>query len=175
MGMTGALAFGTGLGVLTGVSSFIGAENQRHQMKAQAGALKSQAKIAQMQGEVEASNLERQKTKLRQQYEELQGHNASLLAAGNVDMTSGSAWDVSMGNAIRFADDMGETSYQKAVKQWETAQNVKTLEAQSSYLKRSAGNLGTSLLTATLSGLTAGLGGFSQAGGLLSKPASGID
>ena len=58
----------------------------------------------------------------------------------------------------------------------ETAQEVKNLtyqadmyDAQGSFLKKSAGNLGSSLLSAGLSGLSSGLGMYGMAGGKLSS------
>ena len=124
-------------GGLSAVSSFVGAEQQRRQQKAQASALASQADmtrrqadIAKQKGRVEAENIDRQKSALRRDFEAMQGHNRSLLAAGNVDMGSGSALDVSLGNIDRFAGDMGENAYQRALKDWETSETVNALHYQ---------------------------------------------
>ncbi len=179
--MGSAATLGLVMGGLSAASSLAGSVAQSRQQKAQAAAMSAQADMTRQQAAIEAQkgrigaeNTERQKSVLRRDFEELQGRNRSLLAAGNVDMTSGSALDVSLGNIRRFAQDMGENAYQKALKEWETAQNVRSLryradshDARSSYLKRSAGNLGTSLLSATLSGMSAGLAGHAGAGRLL--------
>ena len=181
MGSAAALALT--VGGLTAAGSLANAQTQAAQQRAQADALQAQSSAARQQaaiqrqkGEIEAQNYDRQRSQLRRQFEETQGRNRSLLAAGNVDMSSGSAQDVSLGNIERFAADVGENAYQKALKEWETAQEVKNLsyqaaalDAQGSYLKKSAGNLGTSLLTAGLSGLTSGLGTYTMAGGRLSN------
>jgi len=178
-----AATIGLVMGGLAAGSSLLGSAQQQSQaraqakaMSAQAAATRQQAELEAQKGRVEAENIDRQKSALRRDFEAAQGRNRSLLAAGNVDMTSGSALNVSIGNINRFADDIGENAYQKSLKEWETAQNVKALnyqadvyDAQSSYLKKSAGNLGTSLLTAGISGVTAGLGGYAMAGGKLTS------
>ena len=181
--MGSAALLGLTIGGLTAAGSLASSQAQAAQQKAQADALQAQSSAARQQadmqrrkGEIEAQEYDRQRSLLRRQFEETQGRNRSLLAAGNVDMSSGSALNVSMGNIERFASDVGENSYQKALTLWSSEQQAKNLEyqanvydAQGSYLKKSAGNLGTSLLTAGLSGLTSGLGAYTMAGGSLSN------
>lgn len=181
--MGSAAVLGLTIGGLTAAGSLASSKAQAAQQKAQADALQAQSSAARQQadmqrrkGEIEAQNYDRQRSQLRRQFEETQGRNRSLLAAGNVDMSSGSALNVSMGNIERFASDVGENAYQKALSLWSSEQQAKALDwqanvydAQGSYLKKSAGNLGTSLLTAGLSGLTSGLGTYTMAGGSLSN------
>ena len=164
MGSAAALAIGGLTGGLTAINSFAASRLQAAQQKAQGQALQAQANVTRQQaaitaekGRIEAENFDRQKSALRREYEDIQGRNRSLLAAGNVDMGSGSALSTSIGNMERFAADVGENAYQKALKEWETAQEVKNLtyqadmyDAQGSFLKKSAGNLGASLLSAGL-------------------------
>lgn len=177
MGSAATLALA--VGGLTGVGSLAASQTKAAQQRMEADALRAQADVSRQQaemqrrqGEVEAQNYDRQKSQLRREFTATQGKNRSLLAAGNVDMASGSALDVSLGNIDRFAADVGENAYQKALALWSAEQQARTLDAQadiysaqSSYLRRTAGNLGTSLLTAGLSGLTSGLGVYSMAGG----------
>ena len=152
MGAMSAMAIGIATAAMTALSSFSQSQQQSQQQKEQASALQAKASATRKQtarkGRVEAENYDRQKSALRREFQETQGRNRSLLAAGNVDMGGGSALDVSLGNIERFAADVGENAYQKALKQWETAQEVKninyqaaTLDAQGSYLKKTAGNL----------------------------------
>lgn len=180
MGSAATLALA--VGGLSAAGSLASSQTQAAQQRAQANALEAQANASRQQaeiqrqkGEIEAQNYDSRKSQLRRQFEETQGQNRSLLAAGNVDMGSGSALDVSLGNIERFAADVGENAYQKALSLWGSEQQAKNLDfqanmydAQSSYLNKTAGNLGTSLLTAGLSGLTSGLGVYSMAGGKLS-------
>lgn len=154
--------------VLATASSVISSEQQRLQqnaqgeaMEAQATIQRQQAQLAQQRGDIEARNIERQKRQLRRDFEQAQGHNRSLLGAGNVDMTSGSALDVSLGNIDRFATEMGENAYSAALKKWETAEQVKAMnyqadvyDAQGSYLQSSSGSFGTSLLKGVITGAT---------------------
>ena len=151
---------------LSAISTVMGSERQRAQQEAQAGAMEAQANVTRQQaelqqqkGDIEARNIERQKRQLRREFEAAQGHNRSLLAAGNVDMTSGSALDVSLGNIDRFAAEMGQNAYDVALKRWETAEQVKATkyqadvyDAQGSYLSSTAGSLGTSLLKGAIQG-----------------------
>lgn len=156
---------------LSTVSTIIDSEQQRAQreaqgeaMEAQAVAQRQQAELIQEKGNIEARNIEKQKRQLRREFEQAQGRNRSLLAAGNVDMTSGSALDVSLGNIDRFSVEMGQNAYDVALKKWETAEQVKNAnyqadvyEAQGSYLQNSAGSFGTSLLKGLIrGGITAG-------------------
>lgn len=152
--------------VLTTVSTVYQSEQQRMQQKAQAGALEAQAsaqrrqtEMQAKQGQIEAEAIDRQKSQLRRQFEAEQGHNRSLLAAGNVDMSSGSALDVSEGNILNFAEAMGQNRYNVALKQWETEENRKAgmyqadlYDSQASYLDRTAGSFGLSLLKGVLAG-----------------------
>lgn len=174
--MGSAAVLGLTMGALSAAGSLASSQAQAAQQKAQASALRQQAALTAEKGRIESENFDRQKSALRREYEDIEGRNRSLLAAGNVDMSSGSALSTSLGNIERFASDVGENAYQKALKEWETAQDVKNLEyqanvydAQGSFLKKSAGNLGSSLLTAGLSGLSSGLGMYGMAGGELSS------
>ncbi|MBO4335845.1 MAG: hypothetical protein J5846_08460, partial [Desulfovibrio sp.] len=115
--------------------------------------------LMQQKGDIEARQIEKQKRQLRRDFEQAQGHNRSLLAAGNVDMGSGSALDVELGNIDRFASEMQGNAYDVALKKWETGEQVKmanyqadAYDAQGSYLKSSAGSLGTSLLKGAIAG-----------------------
>lgn len=154
-------------------TSFISMERQRAEqlqqasdMEDRADLLRRQGRIAAEIGEREAYRLDSQKSLLRRQYNDVQGHNRASLGAGNVDMASGSAALVSEGNANRFAAEMGENAYNVAMKRWETEEQKRMTEyqaaqfdAQSSYLKRTAGNLLTSWLMSDMAGASAFFGG----------------
>lgn len=177
--MGSALSIGLTLGGLSALGSFANSQSQAAQQRAQAAAYatqaeqtRNQARYQQEKGRIEAENIDRQKSQMRRDFEQLQGRNRSLLAAGNVDPTSGSAMDVQLGNIEMFANDIGENAYQKALKEWETREQVKQTQyqadiydAQSSNLERTAGNIGQSLLTAGLSGASGFLSGYTMAGG----------
>ena len=179
MGSLEALPLALVAGGLTAAGSLASSQTQAAQQRAQANALQAQANASRQQadiqrqkGEIEAQGYDRQREQLRRQFRETQGRDRSLLAAGNVDMGSGSALDVSLGNIDRFAADVGENAYQKALARWDAEQQAKTLDfradtydARSSYLNRAANNIGASLLTAGLSGLNSGLRFYRMAGG----------
>lgn len=176
-----ALGFGIGLGALGAVSSLAGAEKSRanqlaqaSQLNAQAAAAREQARIETEKGRMAAAEADKEKRLLRRQFEDVQAKNRTMLAAGNVDMTSGSALDVSLGNINRFGADMGENAYQRASRLWEARTRGDNLryqadayDANSSYLKQTAGNLGTSLLQGAIGGAMGFASGYSLAGGKL--------
>lgn len=164
---------------LSGFSALASAETKRNQQRNQAAAMEQraeqvrrQAALEQERGRLEAEKIDRQKRDIRRKFNEVQGHNRSMLAAGNVDMASGSALDVSLGNIDRFAADMGENAYERALKIWEGNEAKKNLnyqadamDANASYMKRTAGTIGTSLLTAGMSGAMGFASGYSMFGG----------
>ena len=175
----GALTLGLAAGGVSLLTSFAGEQSkaaqqrmQADQLATQADATRKQAKLEGARGEAEAYEQDLQKRRIRREFQDLQAANRVRLGAGNVDMTSGSALDVSLGNINRFADDMGENHYQKALRLWqggETAKNLRyqadAYDANASYLKRTAGNLGASLLTSLISGASSFGSVYTMAGG----------
>lgn len=181
--MGGAMTLGLALGGVSAATSLLGSAGeasrgraQTEAQKAQAAEYRRQADLARQKGDMEASQIDQRKTRLRREFQEKQARNRSLLAAGNVDMASGSALDVSLGNIDRFAADLSENSWQRALKEWETREQVKglhyqadTASAQASYLGRTASSFGPSLLKAAFNGGTGFLSGYTMAGGKLSE------
>lgn len=179
MGMT----LGIISGALAAGSTFLQAQAASQRQAAQAGYMESQAAAARKQadielarGHAEAEAIDRRKSEIHRQFNELQGHNRVVLGAGNVDMSSGSAAKVAEGNINSFANDMAENQYQKALKLWEAQENKKAmnyqadvLDSQASYLNRTNGNMGTSLLSAALSGGMGFASGYTAGGGSLAK------
>ncbi len=192
----GAMAAMIAASALTTVSTVWQSETQRAQAGAQADALEAQAQAVRRQndynrqvGEIEAQEIDRQKIRLRREFEEAQGRNRSLLAAGNVAMDSGSALDVAQGNINRFGEELGENRYSVALKRWETGEQAKQgeyqarlYESQASYLNATKGTLLTSLLRGGLAGAgtfagmygASGLGGASQPSTTFAGQSKGI-
>lgn len=179
--MGSAMAIGLGLGGLTAATSFASAEKSRSdqlarasQAKAQAAAIRAQAASDKRAGELEAYGIDRQKSRIRREFQEVMGKNRASLGAGNVDLSSGSALDVAYGNIDNFASDMGDNAYRRALKLWETEARDQTAryqadvqDASATYLQRTAGSIGTSILTGLLSGAGGFASGYSLAGGSL--------
>lgn len=177
--MGSAIGLGLAMGGLSAATSLLGSARQRSQQERQARALEAQAgeyrrqeNLARQKGEIEAANVDRRKSQLRREYEREQSRNRILLGSGNVDMGSGSARDAALGNIDRFAADIGENAYDRALKQWEANENAKTLDyqardadARANYLRRTASNMGPGLLTAALSGAGGFVSGYTMAGG----------
>lgn len=175
----GAMTLALAAGGLSALSAAANVSSQNRQAKyqaelagAQADAARNQAKVTAEQGRIEAENLDREKSALTRQYADLQAANAAAFGALGVDMSSGSALDIMEGNASRYAQNVGENRYQKAVSEWATRQNVnsaltgaKNYDSQASYYRSTVQGLGSTLLTAGLSGLTSGLGAYAMAGG----------
>lgn len=166
-------------GGLSTVSSIAGtnaanrdAKYQARLAEANAQAARNQAKITAEKGRIEAENINRERSALTRAYADIQAGNTASFGALGVDMSSGSARDVLAGNASRYAEDVAMNSYQKNTTIWETRQNVNAAltnaanyDNQASYYKNTVQGLGSTLLTAGLSGLTSGLGVYSMAGG----------
>ena len=175
----GAMTLALAAGGLSALSAAANVSSQNRQAKyqaelagAQADAARNQAKVTAEQGRIEAENLDREKSALTRQYADLQAGNAAAFGALGVDMSSGSALDIMEGNVSRYAQNVGENRYQKAVSEWATRQNVnaaltgaKNYDSQASYYRSTVQGLGSTLLTAGLSGLTSGLGAYAMAGG----------
>lgn len=179
MGME--LIIGAAVGGLTALDSFTSAEATRANQKYQASALASNAAAMRQQADLtrkatEAAQREkdREREALRRAYESEAGSNRALLAASGVDITSGSAADVLLGNAGRFATDMGENRLEREWVGWTGNRQADlqtwqgdVYDSQSSYLKKTAGSLGNSLLSSIVKGGVAGLGAYTMAGGKL--------
>lgn len=175
----GATALAITMGGLSALSSVANTAQQNRQarynqsmMEAQAAAARNQAKITAERGRIEEENLDRERNALTREYADLQAGNVASFGSLGVDMSSGSAMDILTGNAARYASDVGTNRYQKALSQWETRENVKAnltnarnYDAAASWYGNSVKGLGSTLLTAGLSGLTSGIGAYATAGG----------
>ncbi len=163
------VAIGIGLGALSAVGNYVSqsaqAASQKSQLEYQAAVAQNEANLERQKGIVEQENLDREERAMREDFAAQQGHNLNMLSAGNLDITSGSASDVLEGNIGKFANDLAWQKYQQDVSQWETDQRAKSLEGQSSYLHSTASQLGPSLLGSAMAGVSAGLSGYSMAGG----------
>ena len=177
----GALSSGLvsgGLSALSSLGSGMAQSNRQRQqakaMEVQAANTRAQAEMERQRGQIEAETIAKQKSRLTKEYQQGQARNRVNLAAGNIDMTSGSALKLQEGNADAYAADVGENEYQRLLRINETNNNFRTAQwqadqydANASYLKRTAGNLGTNLLTAALAGTASGLTSYIAAGGKL--------
>ncbi len=169
--MGSALTMGLVSGGLSALSALGGGLAQSNRQRQQAGAMevqaantRAQAEMEHRRGRIEAETIAKQKSRLTKEYQQGQARNRVNLGAGNIDMTSGSALKLQEGNADAYAADVGENEYQRLLKINETNNNFRAMQwqadqydANASYLKRTAGNLGTNLLTATLAGTASGL------------------
>ena len=154
------------MAIISAVSAVAQSESNRRQKNYEADVARKNAIAKRQEAELEkkktANELrlkDKEKNDVRRKYKSAAGINRSMLAAGNVDITSGAAFDMLAGNYNRFADDMGELEYQKEQIRWggEREYDLLNWEADSydnraSFLKRSAGTLAGSVLTAGLAG-----------------------
>lgn len=185
--MGAEILVGAAIGGLTMLDSFSTAEANRKNQKYQASALASNAAAMRQQADITRATTEaaqrekdREREALRRAYEADAGSNRALLAASGVDITSGSAEDVLLGNAGRFATDMGENRLEREWVGWTGNRQADLQEwqadsydSQASYLRKTAGSMGQSLLTSIVKGTVAGLGAYSMAGGKLALGAGG--
>lgn len=156
------------------------AEAQRRQLEYQAAVNRNNAVMAQQQaqqerqkGQIVQENIDRERAQIRRDFERQQGKNVSLLAGGNVDLTSGSALGALEGNVDIFAADIEWNRQQHALAGWEANEKARQLEfqadgygSQGSFMDSTASSLGPSLLTAGMAGLSSGMSAYSMAGGV---------
>ncbi len=168
--------------VVAAVDTFSKMEADRKQKEYEAQVARNNAEARQQQADITRQKTEvaqrakaEEQQELKREYRSAAGTNRSLLAAGNVDITSGSALDLLEGNYNRFADDMGELEYEKAIVGWEGSREAQLQEfeadkelAQASYLEQTAGSLGTSLLASGISGVGAGASSYASTKGFQS-------
>ena len=156
-------------GIMAAVSAgqaFMKSERQRAQTLAQADAARNNALAARQQahselqkGELNKRRVDMERDRLRRDYERQAGAKRSLLASGNVDISSGSAADALLGDADLFAEDLAANRHAHALAGWEAGEAARkaawqadSFDAQASWLGRSAGSLGDSLLSAGIAG-----------------------
>ena len=134
-----------------------------------AQAMRQQADIELQKGEVNKRRVDMDRDRLRRGYEQQAGANRSLLASGFVDISSGSAADSLLANADLFGEDMALNRYNWTLADWEANENARQARwqadqfaarglgyrRQASWLGKSAGGIGDSLLSAGIAGLTA--------------------
>lgn len=175
----GAIWMGVINSALKLTTGILGNETARVQQLAQAEAtekqaenLRKQAQLQQKQGELAAEKTARQRSEISRQFNDVMGRNRSLLGAGNVDPNSGSALDVAYGNIDLYSQDLAHNSWQQALQLWEANQNASitrqqanNTDAQASWLKQSAGSLGTSILLAIPESIQAFFSAYGMAGG----------
>ena len=174
-----AIAVGM-MAVMAAGQAFMQSEQQRAQQQGQANAARAQAQAAAneatarqqqadielQKGEMEKRRLDTERDTLHRAYQERAGTKRSLLAAGNVDIASGSAADSLLGDAALLGEDMATNSYTRSLADWQAAEKARQarweadqlaarsslLQAQASWIGKSAGSLGDSLLSAGIAG-----------------------
>ena len=156
-------------GIMAAVSAgqaFMQSERQRARMRAEADAARNSALAARQQaqvelqkGEMNTRRIDAERDELRRDYERQAGPKRSLIASGNVDISSGSAADSLLGDADLFAEDLAANRHKRSLAEWEAGEAARRaawqadgLDAHASWLGRSAGGLGDSLLSAGLAG-----------------------
>ena len=132
---------------------------------ANADAKRQEAIVTRQKTEIEARAKAKEGERIKREYRSQAGTNISLLAKGNLDISSGSALDLLEGNANLFADDMGEIAYEKSQIEWSGNREADlqdweadVFDSRASYLEKTKGGLGTSLL----SGITTGVGTYAS-------------
>jgi hypothetical protein len=166
------------VGLVSAFSAFQQSEAQRQQQEYEAAITRNnaiakdqQAELVRQRTEADRIAADKEKHKVKRKYLDAAGTNMSLIASKNVALT-GSALDLLEGNLEIFADDMGEMEFQKELNTWTGRREAQvldfeaeTLRSNASFLERTAGSVGQSLLTGGIAGLTGGFSAFSAGGG----------
>ncbi|MCM1237028.1 MAG: hypothetical protein NC489_43690 [Ruminococcus flavefaciens] len=178
-----AMIFAIVAAALQSISGFASSMQQGNAQKQKADMLTAQAQATRRnagseaaRARAEAYQIDRQKSRYRSEYDNIMGKNRVSLAAGNVDMSSGSALAVAEGNANNYAIDMADNEYARAMTLWSGeearrmgAWQADVQEANASYLKQTAAGLDTSILTALLGGGGTFASSYGMAGGDFSR------
>lgn len=151
------------------------AANQEYQAaveRSRAIAYGQEAEIRRNKAELDQRQVDIERTKMRREFEQERGKNIVALAAGNVDLSSGSPLSILEGNAARYEEDQREMDYQRKLIGWTGNREADILNwqkdvamSQAEFLEESAPTIGQSLFGSTLSGLAAGVGTYTAAGG----------
>ena len=180
--MKAVLALGA-MAVMAAGQAFMQAEQQRAARQAQANSAQAQAQtaannalaaqqqadLALQKGEAEKRRIDTERDTASRDYQAQAAAQRSLLASGNVDLASGSAADSLLGNAAIYGEDAAANRHNWALADWQAGENARQalLQAdafnaqsqgysrQASWLSKSAGNIGNSLLSAGLAGARA--------------------
>ena len=138
-------AIGAGIGAFqAGYNAYFQTKSAKLQARTQAYQAEGQAKIAGLSAEMMRSNKILQDIENRQQldaigrqqaaytaaYREMQGSNNAQAAAGNVDISSGSAAAVYEGNAQNYAVDSAAIRRAYDLQQWSGESALASMEAQ---------------------------------------------
>ena len=164
--------------LISAISVYASSESNRRQQeyasdvaKKNAMASDQEAALLRKQTEIARQAADRDKTKTKRAYISAAGTNMNLITGGNVDPSSGSALALLEGNLNRYADDMGELEYDKELATWtgNRQAQIKDWEADmgfnnASFLSRTAGSVGQSLLTGAAAGASSYYGAKSAAG-----------
>lgn len=105
---------------------------------ANAALTESQAKVAAIQSETKIADVDKQRSMLTRLYKNTQAAATATFAAGNVDISTGSALDSLTGNEVRYASDMAQNSYAKALIEYEGNVNQTGYDMQSNIYKINA-------------------------------------
>lgn len=181
------LAVAAAMAAVSAVQSYSESKQKTAQQKYQAAvaennatAMRQQADLEVQKGQIEQGKVDRERDQLRKTYEAEAGANRSMLAGAGVEMTSGSAADLLTGNANAFADDILVNRYNRAMTGWEAGEKARqanyqasVYSSEASWLKKTAGSTGKSLLTAGITGASTGLSVYGAMGGTFGGAATG--
>jgi len=138
----------------------------------QAIAYGQEAEIKQRRTEIDQRAIELEKEKARAEFEQERGRNVSMMAAGNVDLSSGSPLAILTGNVNAFQNDMDELDYQRDLIGWSGQREADILKwqaatslGQSKFIKGQIPSAGQSLFSSALGGVAAGASTYYAAGG----------
>jgi len=191
--MCNPIAAVAAMAVMAAGQAYMQSEQQRAQLQYQSNleesravAMRQQADLEAQKGAVEQRRQDMERDRISRDYQTQAAKHRSLLASGNVDMTSGSAADFLLGNAALFGEDMAANRLNWNLAGWQAKENARQagyqsalLGSQSSWLSQSAGGIENSLLAGGLAGgktVAAGylMGGFGKAapsgGGVNTNP-----
>ena len=120
-----------------------GLRSQGDQVNAQADVVQSNRIVQDIENRQMLQRMGRQQSALTASYKDVQGANAAQAAAGNVDISSGSAARVAEGNTFRYAQEVASMRRAYDLQRWQGESTLAMMGAQARGLRGVAGSYDT--------------------------------
>lgn len=127
-----------GLQKLTSQTQAHGTQMQGNILRAQAGIMSANRMVQDIEQRQALAQMGRQMSAATASYRDVQGSNVAQAAAGNVDVSSGSAARVEEGNAQRYANDVAAMRRAYDLQQWNNESQLAMMNVQAGNMRNMA-------------------------------------
>lgn len=160
-------------GAMAGTEAWGNAKRQKINAMAQsrmsaisAGQVRNNMKLQELDNQNAMDNLARQRAAVTESYRQNQAEGIASTAAGNVDISSGSAAQIQEGNALAYANDAAAGMQADRNLQWQGESTLSLMDAQArgldkiSAAQRSIANMINPFATGLSTGVMKGLSSY---------------